>query len=242
MDTLTLSNDDGSAANCARSVADHAPWMPGDTRRQRGRRRGVQLTRKTLAELRQARLVAGVTQRTLARELGVSQALVWRLETERVTDVSLGRLCEVGAVLGLEIAITVHPAGEALRDRGHQAVIARLRALLAPAWHATAEAPFPAPGDPRHWDLLLRLRGQRVGVEAETRIRDLQALVRRMRTRLREGGVDHMVLVLSDSAVNRRLVHELREALGAEFATAPRAVLRALRHGEHVPGSAVVLL
>lgn len=98
------------------------------------------------------------------------------------------------------------------------------------------------PGDPRVWDLLLRLADQVVGAEAETRIRDVQALVRRMRARQRDGGTDEVLLILSDSAVNRRLVGELREALGDDFATPPRALLAALREGRPLPGSGVILL
>jgi transcriptional regulator with XRE-family HTH domain len=216
--------------------------MSGDSKRQRGRRRGTQLARRTLDQLRDARLAAGLSQRTLASALGVSQTVVWRLETPRVVDVGVVRLSEMAALLGLDVAITLHPAGDALRDRGHQALLKRLRAVLGSAWHATAEVPFPAAGDPRHWDLLLRLGSQRVGVEAETRIRDVQALVRRMRVRLYEGDVDRMLLVLSDSAINRRLVGELREALGGDFATPPRTILRALRAGEPIPGSGLLLV
>jgi hypothetical protein len=178
----------------------------------------------------------------LARELGVSQAVVWRLEGDVVRDIGVVRLAETAALLGLEVAIMLHPSGDPLRDRGHQALIGRFRPLLAPPWHATAEAPFPGPGDPRHWDLLLRLGDQRVGVDAETRIRDVQALVRRARTRLRDGGVDYLLLVLGDSAVNRRLVGELRQALGADFVTPPRGILRALRGGRPIPGDGVLLV
>ena len=51
----------------------------------------------------------------------------------------------------------------------------------------------------------LRLPNFRLGVEAETRIRDMQALVRRMRERAQTGGADALLLVLSDSGHNREL-------------------------------------
>ena len=54
--------------------------------------------------------------------------------------------------------------------------------------------------------------------------------------------MDAIVLVLADTRSNRSLLPELLEALGPEFATSPRAVLKALREGRPVPGSAVILL
>ena len=106
----------------------------------------------------------------------------------------------------------------------------------------TLEAPFPNVGDLRTWDLLLRPAGQRVGVEAETRIRDIQALARRIHQRERDGGTDVILLVLSESIVNRRLVAELRQSLDPRFATSPRRLMAALRAGTELPGPGVVLL
>jgi hypothetical protein len=156
--------------------------------------------------------------------------------------VSLRRICEIAAVLGLRVAITFHRGGTPLRDAGHQALIGRLVRMLSPSWNVFREGPFPTQGDPRFWDALLRLPVQVVGVEAETRVRDLQALVRRMRERARDGGADCLLLVLSDSAANRAVVDELRTALGPDFATAQSALLSALRAGTPLPGSGVVLM
>ena len=105
-----------------------------------------------------------------------------------------------------------------------------------------AEVPLPVPGDRRSWDLLLRLDDQLIGVEAETRIRDIQANVRRIRGRERDGGVDEIVIVLSDTRRNGDLVAELRLALGSRFNTSPRTLLSALRSGRRLPGSGLVLV
>ena len=93
-----------------------------------------------------------------------------------------------------------------------------------------------------HGDLLLRVGRQVIGVEAETRVRDGQFVVRRMRERERDGGVDEILLVLAESAVNRRLLPQLLEALGPRFATSPRILMRALAAGEPIAGSGVILL
>jgi ribosome-binding protein aMBF1 (putative translation factor) len=214
-----------------------------ETRVQRGRRHGDQVLTRVIGELRTARELAGVSQRTLANELAWSQSEVNRLEPFRFHSVSFTRLCEISAVLGLELSASLHPAGDAVRDRGHQKVRVRVVRLVAdPPYVFTHEAAFPAMGDLRSWDLLLSLDDFLVGIEIESRVRDIQACVRRVRAREREGGVDAIVLVLADTAHNRRIVGELREALGPRFATDPRAIVRALGSGRRLPGSGVILV
>jgi transcriptional regulator with XRE-family HTH domain len=214
-----------------------------ETRHHRGRQAAEGLVRTLLRELIDRRKQAGVSQRALAAELGCSQSELWRLEhlvaIGRVSFVEVG---ELAAVLGLELGAGLHPDGDPIRDKGHQAVIGRFRKVLSPAFRVAAEVPLPNPGDQRSWDLLLRIDGQLAGVEAETRIRDIQALVRRIRQRERDGGTDILLLVLSNSAVNRRLVAELRTALGPSFATSPRLTLAALRSGKALAGSGVILI
>ena len=164
------------------------------------------------------------------------------LRFEGGSDPSVPELAEAGSVLGLQISAAFHPVGEAIRDTGQQALAGRFRQILAPAWRVTAEVLLPNAGDRRSWDLLLRLAGQLVGVELETRVRDVQWLTRRIRERERDGGVDYVLVVLSASAHNRRVLPELREALGVEFGTSPRGILGALREGRPIPGSGVILL
>jgi hypothetical protein len=165
------------------------------------------------------------------------------LEALEYLSVPLVRLAEIASLLGLELSATLHPVGDPIRDNGHQVLGARFREAVSSAWTVVAELPLPGPSELRSWDLVLRLaRRQVVGVELETRIRDIQALVRKMRARERDGGVDELLLVLADTRVNRRLVDELCEALGDRYATSPRRMLTALRAGEPVPGSGLLLL
>ena len=213
-----------------------------ESRKARGQRRGAEVVAATTRALRDARVTLGISQAALASELGWSQSFVSRVDRNKVPQVSLLDISMVASVLGLEPSLSLHRIGPAIRDRGHEALISRLLHLLSPAWHALREVPFPSPGDPRWWDLVLRLPSYRLGVEAETRIRDLQALVRRMRERAGDGGADALLLILSDSAHNRSLVEQLRDGLGPEFSACPSTVLVALRLGAPLPGSGVVLL
>lgn len=184
-----------------------------------------------------------MSQASLARQLGRSQSDLSRLE--RLVDidrVSFVEVAEVASILGLELSAGLHPVGEPIRDKGHQALIGRFRAELSSAFKVLAEVPLPTPGDRRAWDLLLRLPTQLIGVEAETRIRDMQRLVRHVHQRERDGGVDAIVLVLAATRANRELVDDLRVGLGLSYATPPRVILRSLRSGQPISGSGVVML
>jgi hypothetical protein len=180
----------------------------------------------------------------MAKELGWSQAQIWRLENRQV-ELSVVRLSEMASILGLELSVSLHDIGDPIRDKGHQAVGRRFDAIPSSAWRSLAEVLLPNVGDRRSWDRVLRLLAEPAqvgGVELETRIRDIQVLVRHTRERERDGGVDHILIVLSDSATNRTLIGQLRDALGDAYQTAPREIFRSLRHGAPIPGSGVIFI
>lgn len=187
------------------------------------------------------RQTANVSQRAIAKEIGWQQSELNRLERFGLPNVPLVRLAEIASVLGLEVSIRLHRIGDPVRDRASQALIARFVGLVASAFRMTHEALLPT-GDQRSWDLLLRCGGVLIGVEAVTRVRDLQALVRHIRLRERDGGVDHVVLLLSDSAHNRAMLSQLVDALGPRFTTSRREIIAALRAGRPIPGSGVMLM
>lgn len=201
--------------------------------------------RRAVSELRTRRVTLGVSQDTMAHELGCSPSTYWRLEANPSDELALVRLAELAAILGLELSVGLHEVGDAVRDKGQQALGERFDLLPSSAWRSTSETLLPMPGDRRSWDRLLRLlhgAGQLVGTELETRIRDVQALVRRIRLRERDGGVDAILIVLSDSAHNRVFVAQLRQALGPAYQTPPRSIFAALRAGRPLPGSGVILI
>jgi transcriptional regulator with XRE-family HTH domain len=204
------------------------------------------LTARAVGELRSSRLDAGLTQREVADLIGVAPSNLWRLEAGQVSDVTVERLSEIASVLGYEISLGLHPVGDPVRDKGQLAIGRRFEELLSDKWQVTDETLLPGAGDLRAWDKLLRLRESRpphlVGVDIETRVHDVQALVRRTRGRERDGRVAVILIVLSDSAHNRRLVDQLRVSLGAAYATTSRSIFRSLRSGERLVGGGVVLV
>ena len=212
-----------------------------ETRRQRGRRRGKEMVRAVVSELRQQRQTANLSQRAVAAELGWHQSALNRLERFDFENVPLVRLAEIAAVLGLELSIRLHLVGDPTYDEASQGLIGRFLRVVSASYRVTREALLPSGGQ-RSWDVLLRLASLLVGVELVTRVRDVQALVRLIRLRERDGGADHVLLVLSDSAHNRALLEQLTDALGPRFMTPPRQILQALRQGQPVPGSGVLLM
>lgn len=149
-------------------------------------------------------------------------------------------------MLGYELSVRLYPIGDPVRDKGQLAVGKRFAAGLSASWQVTDETLLPGEGERRAWDKLLRLTASTppylVGVDIETRVTDVQALVRRTRGRERDGQVSAILIVLADTATNRRLIDELRHGLGPAYQTRPRETLVALREGRPLPGSGVVLV
>lgn len=100
---------------------------------------------------------------------------------------------------------------------------------------------MPIAGDMRSVDALLREPMFEVMFEAETRVDDIQALIRRIRSKQRDLGCDRVVLVLSDTRYHRELVR-LHPELREEFPVTPRTGLRALAAGIDPGGDVLVLL
>jgi transcriptional regulator with XRE-family HTH domain len=213
-----------------------------ETRVDRGKRQSAEIVTTLLTRIKEARVEANLSQVSLATKLGWTQTR-YSLFERNVEPITVQDVCLAAAILGFKPALELYRVEEGLRDRGHTRLISRCRELLSPLWHVTHEVPFPTLGDLRSWDLLIRLgTSYRVGVEAETRLRDIQELARRIRQRELHGGVDAILVILSDSAHNRRHVHELRTVLGQAFGTPALDLLPALKAGQPLPGSGVLLI
>jgi hypothetical protein len=90
-------------------------------------------------------------------------------------------------------------------------------------------------GDLRAWDVQLDGPGS-IGIDAETRLTDIQALQRRVEAKWRDSGVDRVVLLVASTRHNRRVLREHREALRSTFPADTPEIVAALRQGR-LPGS-----
>ncbi len=204
----------------------------------RARRIAVELT----TELRRARIDRGLSQADVGRAVGLSGQQVSRIERGLAPDVSIARLCRLLAAVGLEVSARAYPTGEPIRDRAHVALLGRFRQHIHRSLRWRTEVPLPIAGDLRAWDGLVSGAGWRVGVEAETRPTDLQALERRLALKLRDGGVDALILALANTRHNRVLVQACQDELAQWFPVPGRRAMELLTAGIHPGGNAVVLL
>lgn len=193
-------------------------------------------------ELHEARIAHDLSQSVSADAAGMPASAWSRLERGGLIRVPIVQLARATEVVGLDLSIRTFPGGRVLRDEGHVRLLERLRALLAPTVGWRTEVPLPLAGDRRAWDAVIRIARIRIGVEAETRARDAQALERRLALKQRDGGMDHVILLLADTRHNRRFLRECGEGFLAGFPMAGSVALARLAAGEDPGGSAIVLL
>ena len=191
--------------------------------------------------IREARLDRNLSLEQAARAAGLSGSQASRIERGLVPTVSIEQACRLAAAVGLDLSCRLYPGGAPVRDAGHAALLARLRARLHPSLVMATEVPLPIPQDQRSWDAVIKGRGWVEPVEAETRPNDGQALERRMMLKLRDAGFEHLILLLLDSAHNRRFVRGLGTFAERFTVTGPVALER-LAAGQYPGGSAIILL
>jgi hypothetical protein len=164
------------------------------------------------------------------------------MELGQTRAVSIERLAAVAAVVGLELAVRAYPTGRPIRDAAHAALILRFRGVCHSRFGWRTEVPMPIPRDLRAWDVVLELGSVRVGIEAETRVRDIQALERRTALKLRDSAFERAILVLADTRSNRRVVRETASLIAASFPVSSAAAIRALQSGSVPEANALVFI
>jgi transcriptional regulator with XRE-family HTH domain len=201
------------------------------TRAERGRANAIEIRRAIGKEVRLARVGAGASLRDVAAAADMSHTQFGRIERGLTIGVSVDQLSRACSAVGLRLIARAVPGAGPAVDEAQLKLLERFRAVLAPETPFWTEVPLPNPGDLRAWDAMISVERLRIAIEAETRLGDLQALDRRCRLKLRDGDVDRLILVVSDTANNREVLDVHRDALRPTFPLDGRAVLRALRAG-----------
>ena len=215
------------------SREDHANEGRGNARSIRG----------TMGqEVRGARLAAGLSQLAAGGAAGMSHAQLGRIERGELRELTVDQLSRACAAVGLKLAVRAYPDGDPVRDVAQLALLDRFRSYLPTGTRWRTEVPLPIPGDRRAWDGLASLGNMTLAVEAETRIRDIQALERRLGLKARDGGLEKLLLVVSDTRSNRQVVAAHRETLRPLLPLDGRDVLHALRAGRLPEASGILLL
>jgi transcriptional regulator with XRE-family HTH domain len=173
---------------------------------QRGSRRARYLLRRVGEELLTLRIAAGVSTRRLGAAVGISHTQVLRIEAGLAPHIDLDLLSRIASVLGAELTLGVHPVGPPIRDKAQVALLQRFAARLAAIITWRTEVPIPIAGDPRSADGVTSTGEFDAVVEAETRLNDVQATVRRLRAKQRDLGTTRAILLVADTRHNRAVI------------------------------------
>ncbi len=209
----------------------------------RGRARGLRMIRELGRDLRTARMAAGLSQDQLARHAGISGSQVGRIERGESIRLSIVTASVVAAALGLDLVVRAYPAGDAVRDNPQLGVLGRLRVRIGDGWRWNYEVGV-RPEDQRAWDATIRRSDQPgfVAIEAETRIEDVQALIRRVSQKRDAGGHTPVVLLVADTRHNRAALAAAASIFESEFPIRTQEAVSALARGRVPSQDAIVVL
>jgi transcriptional regulator with XRE-family HTH domain len=217
--------------------------------RERAADRGSRQARHDLSvvgtELRTARLIAGKTLAEVGRAVGMSYSQVGRIERSALPSATLAQLARVGAVVGLDVRLRTYPGVAPVRDAGQIALLERLRRHLGIGLTMRTEVPLPIDGDLRAWDAVIGGFDPAAALlhcEAETRLYDVQAQLRRVALKARDADVSVVLLVIADTPRNRAAVRTAASMIMDTYPVSSRVALSALGSGRHPGGSALVFV
>jgi transcriptional regulator with XRE-family HTH domain len=203
---------------------------------------GRAIVSEVCREIKDSRLDRALSQQVVADAAGISRGWLSLVERGRIENLTIQQAAFLMAVVGLRLQARGYPDGAPIRDAAHVRLLERFRLLLHASLRWATEVPLPIRGDLRAWDGMVSGDGWRLGVEAETRPRDLQAMKRRLLLKARDGEVDGVVLVLLNSAYNRQLIRADADGLAESFQVPGPRALELLRAGVRPNGNAIVLL
>ena len=215
--------------------------MP-ESHASRGARRGRRLLADLGAEIRHARLAAGLTLGEVAAAAGISAGELSRIERGLAPWLDVLVAARVCAVVGLDLSVRAYPGGDPLRDAAHVRMFAAFRELLGPALRIRGEVLIGDARDLRAWDATIASRVDAAAAEFESRIGDAQALVRRIALKQRDSGVDRVLLVVLDTRLNRAALRLAGPLIESAFPLGDREVRRALAAGSVPAESGIVVL
>jgi transcriptional regulator with XRE-family HTH domain len=210
----------------------------------RGSRRGARLLRAVGEEFREKRLVVGISQQIVAHGAAISQSWYSEVEAGTADGLTIVDSARIASVLGLDLSVRVYPGGSPLRDAAHSERLMRFLKHARTPLAYRFEVPLPAlPDRPeqRAWDAVISGAGKRTAVELEMRLRDGQALERRMNLKRRDDPTEAFVLLVADTRTNRRVLAEHADLFGDLLRLRPSRVHAALTSGQHPPSGILLV-
>lgn len=208
----------------------------------RGSRRGTTLVSELGAEIRRARVEHGLSQAFVGANAALSRSEVSRIERGRIGLVSILSIARLMSVVGLELSARAYPTGAPLRDRAQLELLARFHEILPPTLSWRTEVPVGPSGDLRAWDAVVARGPARAGVEAETRLTDLQAVERRIALKCRDSAIPVALLLIGDTRLNRMAARSYGPVIQGSFPIAGRDAIRILEAGRLPEANALILI
>jgi transcriptional regulator with XRE-family HTH domain len=209
---------------------------------EEARRRASRVRLDLGLEIRAARLAAGLRMRDVGHAIARSESWVSRAERGLLVGVSYVELSVLAAAVGLKMWTTTFPAERVLRDAPQLKLLQRFRARVGEKWDWSYEVVLPDRLDQRAADAVLRNPSVAVMIEAFTRLANSQSQLRAVHLKARDLGIGRVVIVLAESASNRRALAEAADVIAADFPLGTRAVLRALSAGRDPGAHGIVVL
>ena len=193
-------------------------------------------------ELDEAIQNLGLSYAAVGRDVGLSDSQVGRVARGLAPSLTIIQASELLAAVGLDLSVRAFPTGRPLRDHRHLALLERLHARIHSSLTWQTEVPVSGSGDLRAWDALIGGADWTQAVEAETRLKDVQALERRIALKLRDGAVDTVVLLVWNTRHNVTTLRSLGSALEAAFPMPGRRALELLSAGVNPGASTLIVL
>ena len=198
------------------------------------------------AELRIARMAAGLTQEQLATRAAVSQSLVSSAEAGE-PGLSLAVRCRMVAATGHELALKLYPAGSIpLRDSGQLRIAQAIAGAANGAWHTRFEVPT-GPGPMRAADMVLEARDEVIHIEIERKLVDFQAQFRAAEIKRTSLAATYsrpvrLVIAIPETQAIRNAVSAHADVIGRALPVRSRAIWRAIRGGESLGGDGLLFV
>lgn len=195
-------------------------------------------------ELREARLRSGLRQVDVAGAIGTVSSQISRAERGLLPSLPLVDVAVHAAAVGLDLTVKFYPSGPALRDKAQLALLARFRRRIATDWRVELEVPIRTEArDRRAWDMVLRRNATVIGIEAFSRLRDVQAQLRDAQLKRSALPGARLILLVADTHANRGVLSDgVAELLRVALPITPRVALAALAGGVDPGGDSMILL
>lgn len=195
-------------------------------------------------DFRERRIVLGVSQEHVARACRMSGNYYGQVERGRANAATVAEINRIAVILGLVASLRLYPSGPAVRDAGHARRLQGFLANVRPPLTFRLEVALPRSGaqpEWRAWDAMLFGSGARTALELEMRMRDVQALRRRIDLKRRDDPTESFLLLVADTRTNRLVLADFRELFADLPRLRPTAVHSQLAVGSHPPAGLLLI-